>query len=187
MTAPTAATERNRRRRFYVDAPLQQRLIVGLSLVQVAAVLIAVYYLDGALSGVIDANLYRVHLRPGGDVQAFAAAMMKAFALLLVISASALMLADWLWSSHVNDALEDLRLLSRRTRALDLRPDPPLSENHELLRRYHHWRARERALCQALDQRLSALQRDPPRQRAAVVAELRGLRAMLAQRRARRQ
>ena len=173
---------RERRRIHYVDAPLQQRLIIGLSIVQVLAVGIAVAYLDGVLREVLESNLYRVDLRPGADVQAFAASMMKAFALLLLMSASALMLADWLWSSHVNDALDDLRLLTRRTCTLDLRADPEALENHELLLRYHQWRSRERALCRELRDRMDRLQGGGASDRGEVVAELRELRARLAQR-----
>lgn len=172
----------NRRRQHYVDVKLQRWLIIGLCLMQVLAVGVVLVFLDAELRRMLEMQLYRVHYVPGSDVRAFAVVMGKAFGLLALISALALVIADWLWSSQVRDTLEEFNLLVERTRNLDLGPAAEPGGRHELLRYCGEWRERERQHYGRLRTCLAGLRTDQALSLAQVRQTLAGARALLATR-----
>lgn len=134
-----------KRRIVYIDEQVQKRLLVALVALEILLVAGALWMLYLQLNGVVEANLYRVHLSEKTRIYPL---LLKTalFGLsgLVVINIAALWMANHVWARHVNAILEPLNLLVTRSREMDFSADAPTEISHEVVTLGLRWRERER-------------------------------------------
>lgn len=144
-SAPAPADPRRARRIHYVDERIQKWLLVALVVLEVALAGAAVAVLDWRLSGVIEDNLYRVHLAEAEPLLGqLTLAAVNVLGVFVAVNAIAVLAADAIWRYYVNSVVHDFMALIGKTGDLDFSPDPEATR-HEVLALAAAWRARERA------------------------------------------
>lgn len=142
---PASADARRARRIHYVDERIQKWLLVALVVLEVILAGAAVVVLDWRLSGVIERNLYRVHLAEAepllGQLTLAAVYVLVAF---VAVNVVAVLAADAIWRYYVNSVVHDFMVMIGKTGELDFSPDPEATR-HEVLALAAAWRVRERA------------------------------------------
>ncbi len=147
---PEPADARRVRRIHYVDVRIQKWLLVALVVLEVILAGAAVAVLDWRLSGVIEENLYRVHLAEAGPLlDQLTLAAVNVLGVFVAVNVIALLAADVIWRYYVSSVVRDLMMLIGKTRELDFSPDAE-ANRHEILALAAAWRARERARLAAI-------------------------------------
>lgn len=124
-----------RRRRVYIDADLQGRLVVALVALETSLLAAACLYLYYAFGSIIDDNLYVIHAADAAPMlPRMALELAKVVAVCAVVNTVALVVAHRLWARHVRRVLASLRKRLERVRALDLRVDPAWADEREVHR-----------------------------------------------------
>lgn len=147
-----------KRKIHYIDAAVQNRLLiafVSLEVLLIGAGMI-VLYLD--LRQVIDDNLFRIHFaaRVPLSTLLFREAM-QAVAVLIGTNVAALFLARWLWLRYLDSILCPLSGLLARTGELDFTRDETFSQQHAVLVLAATWRETERKRCTDIRAEISSL------------------------------
>lgn len=147
---PAPADVRRTRRIHYVDERIQKWLLVALVVLEVTLAGAAVAVLDWRLNGVIEDNLYRVHLAEAEPLLGqLALAAFNVLGVFVVANVIALLAADVIWRYYVSSVVRDFMALIGKTRELDFSPDPDATR-HEVVALAAAWRARERARLAAI-------------------------------------
>lgn len=142
---PASGDPRRARRIHYVDERIQKWLLVALVVIEVILAGAAVALLDWRLSGVVEENLYRVHLAEAEPLLGqLALAAFNVLGVFVAVNAVAVLAADAVWRYHVDSVVTDFMGLIGKTRELDFSPDPEATR-HEVLALAAAWRSRERA------------------------------------------
>jgi len=153
------ANARHRRKIHYVDERIQKWLLVALVVMEAALAAAAVGVLNWHLAGVIEENLYRVHLHaPGPLFDQLMQGAQKVLGMFILINVIALLLADAIWRHHVNCVVNDFMALTGKTGDLDFSADPETAHSHEVLALARAWRARERVRLAAIREQLVRLE-----------------------------
>ena len=153
------ANVRHRRRIHYVDERVQKWLLVALVVMELALAGAAVGALYWHLSGVVEENLYRVHLpaaEPLFDQLMLGA--QKVLGIFILINVIGLLLADAIWRHYVNFVVNDFMALIGKTGELDFSSDADAARGHEVLVRVRSWRTRERNRLVAIREELARLE-----------------------------
>ncbi|MCB1887117.1 MAG: hypothetical protein KDH20_05900 [Rhodocyclaceae bacterium] len=145
---------RHRRRRVYVDADIQGRLILALVALEVTLLVVACAFLYARFGAVIDQNLYVIH---AANREPLLPALIWELARVVLICAAvntvALVAAHRIWTRHVRHVLDGMRERLDRVATLDLRPDPQWREapdRHRLIDLTERWIEGERLRMVAL-------------------------------------
>ncbi len=139
---------RYRRKRVFVDADIQGRLIVALVVLEVSLLLAACAFLYMRFGAVIDGQLYVIHAADREPL--FPALALELVRVVLVCAAAntvALIVAHRIWSRHVRQVLDGMRSRLDRVARLDLRPDPRWRDEpqrHRLIDLTERWIEGER-------------------------------------------
>lgn len=169
------AKARHARRIHYVDERIQKWLLVALVIMEAALAGAAVGVLNWHLTGVIEENLYRVHLAEAQPLfDQLLQGALKVLGMFILINGVALLAADAIWRHYVSSVVHDLMALIGRTGELDFSPDPETAHGHEVLALARTWRARERARLAAIREQLVRLERE-----VSARSDPRGIRAPL--------
>lgn len=145
----------------YVDAAMQRPLLVAMITLEVALAVALTWLAYRHLNGLIEENLYRVHLAPTGpNLARLAEEGLVMLAWFAGINVFALMLAEGVWSRRENLLLQDFFSLIEKTRTLDFSADLPANQSHEVLRLAFAWRVRERARFAAIRDQVTMLAAD---------------------------
>lgn len=162
MNSPTVhANAYHRRKIYYVDERIQKWLLVALVVLEVALAGAAVGALNWYLTGIIEENLYRVHLAEAEPL--FDQLMHGAFKMLgmfILFNVIALLAADVIWRHYVSSVVRDFMVLIGKTGELDFSADPEAAHGHEVLALARMWRARERDRLAAIRGQLAQLDRE---------------------------
>lgn len=144
-STPDTPAIHHRRRRHFIDASLQGRLLVALIGLEILLFSGAMIWLYLDLSAIIDANLYRVHYTDSDGVSPFLGTLFTVIPVILVVNLLALWLADVLWRAYVNRIVNRLRHMLERIGRLDLREQAQDAQvRHEVIDRARAWLASER-------------------------------------------
>lgn len=133
------------RKIHYIDHQLQKQLVIALVVLEVTLLSIAGFILYVRLNAIVDENLYRIHF--SGQPAMFSVLLKESLQImggLAAVNLIALLMADRIWSRHVNGIMKSLRDLLSRTRNLDLRPDNEVQDQHPVLAMTLAWRDMER-------------------------------------------
>ncbi len=138
-------TTQHRRRRHFIDATIQGRLLaalIGLELILFSGAMIWLY-ID--LSKIIDENLYRVHYADTGSSSPFIASLLTIIPVILLVNVLALWLADVIWRAYIRRIVNQLRRMLSRISNLDLRAQPEDQRvQHDVIDRARSWLENER-------------------------------------------
>jgi hypothetical protein len=159
--SPTAVQPdaRHRRRIHYVDERIQKWMLVGLVVMEVALAGAAVGVLNWQLTGIIEGNLYRVHLPEAEPLfDQLMQGAQKVLGMFILINVIALLVADAIWRHHVNSVVNEFMALIGKTGELDFSSDPEKAHGHEVLVLARTWRARERDRLSAIRGQLIRLE-----------------------------
>ncbi|MDP2785209.1 MAG: hypothetical protein Q8O38_11545 [Sulfurimicrobium sp.] len=147
-----------KRKIHYIDAAVQNRLLIALVLLEVLLISagMIVLYLD--MKEVVDENLFRIHFAATESLSAllFREAM-QALAVLVIVNVAALGLAEWLWSRYLDSILRPLSGLLARTGDLDFSLDETFGQRHAVLELAVAWREAERERCKGVHAEISRL------------------------------
>lgn len=147
-----------RRKIHYIDAAVQNRLLVAFVLLEVLLIGVGmiVLYLD--LKEVAEENLFRIHFAATESLSALLLReAMQTLAVLVTMNVAALGLAEWLWSRHLDSILRPLSGLLARTGDLDLARDETFEQRHAVLALAAAWRETERERCKGIRAEISRL------------------------------
>ncbi|MDD5176550.1 MAG: hypothetical protein PHQ05_09040 [Sterolibacterium sp.] len=165
MTSPLAGapslTPRppHRRRRLYVDSTIQRSLLVAMVVLEVTLVAAAIWFAYGHLIEVINANMYRMKVvQTGPTMMLFAKEGLWVLGVFAVANLVALMVAAGIWSRHENLVVQDLDLLTGKTKELDFSSDANILPKHEVLALTLTWREQERIRFSAIRDRVAKLE-----------------------------
>lgn len=147
-----------KRKIHYIDAAVQNRLLIALVLLEVLLISagMIVLYLD--MKEVVDENLFRIHFSATESLSAllFREAM-QALAVLVIVNVAALGLAEWLWSRYLDSILCPLSSLLIRSGDLDFTRDETVEQRHAVLNFAVAWRETERERCKGMRAEISRL------------------------------
>ena len=181
VTAHGPAASDERRRRTYVDARLQGRLLGILLAVEAVLVLVALAAMYLRAGAVIDDNIYRVHLAGMPSLaELLLPGVVAAVAALLAVNCAAVLAIERQWARDARAIVSRFGALARRTGELDLTADEPAPYAHRAVIEMLLWREALRVRHGALRRTAAALDPDldagdpqaVARQRAAVAAIL---------------
>lgn len=152
-------SEQVKRKIHYIDADIQNRLLVSFVLLEVLLVGagMAVLYLN--LKEVIDESLFSAHLAARESLfMLLLREAMQTLAVLFLANLSALGLTKWLWLRYLDASiLRPLSGLVARTGRLDFAPDETLEQRHSVLDLALAWRKTERARSNGIHAEISRL------------------------------
>ena len=155
------------RRIHYVDARIQQWLLLALVALEAVLTGATVVLVGWRLSAVIEENLYRVHLAEAGRLlDQLIPAALNMFGVFVVVNVIALLVADVIWRYYVGSVVRDFMTLIGKTGKLDFSSDSDAAR-HEVLALAAAWRARERERLAAVRVQVGRLQSGVSAGRAA--------------------
>lgn len=147
------------RRRKLLDLRLQGGLLVALVLLELAMLIVGMFYLYVQFSAAIEANLFTIHRTARvALLPVFLEEMAKVVVTMGVINTLALLLANHLWVGHIRQVLSAFRARLQRIEALNLRragTNEPV--RHEVITLLDQWRQREGIRAQQIDALLAQL------------------------------
>lgn len=147
---PAPVDARRVRRIHYVDVHIQKWLLVALVVLEVILAGAAVAVLAWHLSGVVEENLYRVHLAEAEPMLGqLTLAAVNVLVVFVAVNVAAVLAADAIWRYYVNSVVHDFMVMVGKTGELDFSPDPEATR-HEVLALAAAWRARERTRLDAI-------------------------------------
>ncbi|HEB56719.1 MAG TPA: hypothetical protein ENI98_10560 [Gammaproteobacteria bacterium] len=148
----------HRRRRHFIDATIQGRLLaalVGLELILFTGAMVWLY-LD--LSKIIEGHLYRIHYADTEGLSPFLSTLFTVIPVILLVNLVALWVADVIWRAYVRRIVNQLRRILARISKLDLREQPEdRSVSHDVISKARSWLANERQEFQKIKKAVKAL------------------------------
>ncbi|NCP40959.1 MAG: hypothetical protein GW848_10745 [Rhodoferax sp.] len=175
-TTSQAARVLHERKIHYVDESIQQALLVGLVLLEVALAAGLAWLMWQHLNTIVEDNLYRIHL---ADAQPILSQLLQEAARLLgifvVVNVVALVLVHFLWQRHVRSILLAFGQLMAKTHALDYSADASLRGRHQLLDLTEAQRELDRQRLSAVRTLVQQLPAHPAANSAAVMSVLAAL------------
>lgn len=153
----------HRRRRHYIDARLQGRLLAWLvtgELLLFGAALVAVWW---GMDAAVEASLYRIHPR-SDSLPVLLRQLLWIVPIILVVNLLAVALIERHWRRRVAAIVARLEPLIARIGHGDLRPPPVNTADtlHPVLEAAQAWRSRERDRFDALQRIIETLPEDFP-------------------------
>lgn len=154
----TQTSRRHKRKKHYIDASVQNRLLISFVLLEVLLISVGMVVLYLHLKKIADENLFRIHFAANESLSAllFHEAM-QAMAVLVVVNVAALGLAEWLWSRYLDSILQPFSNLLVKTGDLDFTQDEKCGQRHTVLEHAIAWREIEQARCNGIRTELSRL------------------------------
>lgn len=147
-----------RRRRHFIDASIQGRLLVALIGLEVILFAGAMIWLYLDLSAIIEGNLYRVHYADTDGQSPFLATLFTVIPAILIVNLLAVWIADVIWRTYVRRIVNQLRGMLGRISNLDLRAQPGDEHiQHEVIDKARAWLANERQEFKTVKDSLSGL------------------------------
>ncbi len=132
------------RRTVFIDSGLQGRLLVALILLETSMLIAALIYLYLKFSGIIEANLYTIHLSSRTALlPLFIEEMITVILVMSVTNTIALIAAHQLWRKQVKTTTSAFVRRLRRFQALDFRQHPEDSHAHKVLSLLYRWQKLE--------------------------------------------
>jgi hypothetical protein len=153
----------HRRKIHYVDETLQRFLLIGLVALEAALAGGLAWMMYRRLSGIVEDNLYRVHLADNGSIlppMLHEAVML--LAIFSLVNLVAVLAVDFIWRRHVASILRLFNLLMGKTDQLDFTADPEISKRHEVLDLAETQRERDRVRLKEIREQLSRLETPAP-------------------------
>lgn len=148
----------HRRRRHFIDAGIQGRLLVALLGLEVILFSGAMLWLYLDLSQIIEGNLYRVHYADTEGLSPFLNTLFTVIPVILLVNLAALWLADVIWRGHVRRIVNQLRRILVRISKLDLKEESEDRRvHHDVIEKARSWVANERQELQKIKKTVSAL------------------------------
>lgn len=140
------------RRRQFIDARLQGRLLVALVLLEVSMLGLATLYLYLRFDAIIDANLFMIHRSAQTELlPEFLQQMGWVVLVMSVVNTLALLAAHALWIGHIKRVVKAFRLRLARIGELDLRPLPQSDTiEHNVIDSIEAWRSHEQQRLQQI-------------------------------------
>ncbi|HEB85963.1 MAG TPA: hypothetical protein ENI68_02965 [Gammaproteobacteria bacterium] len=174
----------HRRRRHFIDASIQGRLLAALVMLELILFSGAMVWLYLDLNAIIEGNLYRVHYADTEGLSPFLAILFTIIPVILLVNLAALWLADVIWRGYVRRIVKQLRRILARISKLDLREQPEdRSVHHDVIEKARSWLANERQTFQEIKKTVSALPETidftDEKERVRVRSALRKLRTFL--------
>ena len=165
---------RHKRKIRYIDAAVQNRLLVSFILLEVLLISVGmvVLYLD--LKAVADENLFRIHFAASESLSALLLReAMQTLGVLVTVNVAALVLAEWLWSRYLSSILHPFCNLLGRTGGLDFTHDETSGQQHSVLEYTIAWREIERARLNGIRTELAKLNEHADYSSASTLAKTR--------------
>lgn len=135
--------DNERRHIHYVDHHIQKWLLVALVVMECALIALAMWALHGALSDLVEENMYRIHFSAQPDqLLRFLAEGVKILIGIGVVNLLALILADRIWAAYIGSILRKLDALIEDTQQLDF-TERAMTRTHDVLDQALAWRAVE--------------------------------------------
>lgn len=172
--------EDDRRRLHYIDHLIQKWLLAALVILECALIGLAMWALYRALGGIIDDNMYRVHLSE--DMKVLPRFLAEGIRILLAVGAVnllAIVLADRIWAVYVHGIVRRLDGIMQRAQQLDFTENDAVLPSHAVLEQALNWRRAEAQRLGRLRRAIAALPAElpaAPAQRAAARTALAGIR-----------
>lgn len=134
-----------KRRIIYVDEKVQRGLLIALVMLEVLLIAATLYMLYAQMSGIIDANLYRVHFSDKPNIYPILlnAAIVGVLGL-IAVNALVLWVASWVWSRYIDSILKPFGDLIGRVQVLDFSEDVPIVISHHVVGLALAWRRAKR-------------------------------------------
>lgn len=134
----------NKRHIHYINPSIQNRLIISFITFEVILVAIAlfVFYLD--INGIVEDNLYRIHVSTTSNVELFLISLLKVICVLLIVNLIVASIIVWLWRRYINSIVEPLEMLVETIDQLDFSQQIEVSQKHDVLINMNHWYAQEK-------------------------------------------
>ncbi len=152
----------HRRRRHYIDARLQGRLLVWLVVGELLLFAAALFGVGWGMDAAVEASLYRVH-QTGDSLPLLLRQLAWTVPIVLAVNLLAVAWAERRWRRRVTAILARLEPLLARIGRGDLRPlsDAPGPVDHPVLAAARDWHDRERARFLAARRIIDVLPEDP--------------------------
>ncbi len=140
------------RRRQFIDAQLQGRLLAALVLLEVTMLMSATLYLYLRFSAIIDANLFTIHRSSQTELlPEFLAQMGWVVLVMSLVNTLALLAAHTLWVGHIQRVVKAFRLRLEQIGRLDLRSFKKSgSIEHKVIDSIESWRLQEQQRLQQI-------------------------------------
>lgn len=136
---------RDNERRYihYVDHHIQKWLLVALVVMECALIGLAIWALHGALSDLVEENMYRIHFSEEPELlPRFLAKGVKILIGIGVVNLLAIILADRIWAAYVGSILRKLDALIEEAQQLDF-SERAMTRTHDVLEQALAWRTGE--------------------------------------------
>ncbi len=171
--------EAHRRRRHYIDAVLQGRLLRQLILGELLLFALALFGVWWGMREAVEAGLYRVH-HPPAALPVLVTQLLWFVPLIVLVNLLAVGWSERRWRRKVAAIVDQLDPLLERIRRGDLRPVPLLDTvRHPVLDAACHWRDAERERFAEIARIIESLPDTLPPDPAASQTALAALRASL--------
>jgi len=160
VKSPAISVPRHSRRKIrYVDDTLQKFLLVGLVVLETALAAGLTWVMFRHLTGIIDDNMYRVHLADAAPLPSqLRHSTLILLGLFCIGNVAALVLVDFIWRRHAYSILRLFMHLVAKTRALDFTADPETGDRHQLLSLAQAQRKRDRNRLRLIRKQMSGLE-----------------------------
>lgn len=151
----------NKRHIHYINPAIQNRLIISFIAFEVILVAIAlfVFYLD--INGIVEDNLYRIHVSTTSNVELFLISLLKVICGLLIVNLITASIIVWLWRRYVNSIIEPLEMLVETINRLDFSHQIEVSQKHDVLINMKHWYDQEKETYEKIRKLLAKIKDTP--------------------------
>lgn len=146
-----------RRRIHYIDHVLQKWMLVALIVLETVLTGAAIWGLYRVLGGIIDDNMYRIHLSADDTLHRFLIEGAKILAATGVVNLAALIIADRIWAAYVQRIVRALDIVMHAAQRLDLRPQAGVRRAHAVLDQTLRWQRAESLRLQRIRHAVRAL------------------------------
>jgi len=134
----------NKRHIHYINPAIQNRLIIGFIVFEVVLVtfMLYVFYMD--INGIVEDNLYRIHVNKTTNIELFLTHLFKVVGVLLIVNILTASIVVWWWRHYINSIVEPLERLIKAITKLDLSWGVDVSHKHEVMINMNKWYAKEK-------------------------------------------
>ncbi|MBF0153178.1 MAG: hypothetical protein HQL64_05510 [Magnetococcales bacterium] len=161
------------RKRVYVDARIQMRMLIALLVLEIVLAAGGVVYLYFRFEAIIEESLYRIHHATQDIFSLLSEEMGWVVLGMLLINLAGLLAADRVWIWYVKRVLGTFTTLAVKVSDLDFSPDQVSPDQHVALDLMLAWRQKERDRARAIRTILAHADTTNNEQLAARLRELR--------------
>jgi len=140
----------NKRHIHYINPAIQNRLIISFIVFEVVLVTLTLYVFYMDINGIVEDNLYRIHVSETTNIELFLAHLFKVVCVLLIVNIFIASIVVWWWHHYINSIVEPLERLIKAITKLDLSQDIDVSHKHDVLINMNKWYVKEKETYQSI-------------------------------------